>query len=357
MECRDQMPALFNQHRVTFILCQNPYAGPGAPDDGRADEDGFHLPRTCPLLKIAGRLYVRNLAVDLPSVSVALDGEVERAEALLLRVAHFLCQQDRTRAGPEDWFLTCEFTQRLVEAHEVDELEHGCAFPPGYHKAVDGLQFFGSAHEDGLGARAFERFCVRFEIALQRENSDFFHYSPVRCGLHHPRVCINSPSGSLEMSRPGIAIPRSSLASSNFSGSLKYVVALTIALARASGSSLLKIPDPTNTASAPSCSTRAASAGVAIPPAEKFGTGSLPCSATHSTSSSGAPRFFASCTNSSLPSTVSCRISLMMVRICRTASTMLPDPASPLVRIMAAPSAMRRSASPRLRAPQTNGTL
>ena len=47
----------------------------------------------------------------------------------------------------------------------------------------------------------------------------------------------------------------------------------------------------------------------------------------------------------------------MIVRMCRTASTMLPEPASPLVRIMAAPSAMRRSASPRFRAPQTNGTL
>src|SRR2546427_625662 len=41
--------------------------------------------------------------------------------------------------------------------------------------------------------------------------------------------------------------------------------------------------------------------------------------------------------------------------MCRTASTMLPEPASPLVRIIAAPSPMRRSASPRSRAPQTNG--
>ena len=41
----------------------------------------------------------------------------------------------------------------------------------------------------------------------------------------------------------------------------------------------------------------------------------------------------------------------------RTASTTLPVPASPLERIIAAPSAIRRSASPRLVAPQTNGTL
>jgi len=38
----------------------------------------------------------------------------------------------------------------------------------------------------------------------------------------------------------------------------------------------LKIPETTKTASAPSARTRAASAGVAIPPAEKFGTGSFP---------------------------------------------------------------------------------
>ena len=36
---------------------------------------------------------------------------------------------------------------------------------------------------------------------------------------------------------------------------------------------------------------------------------------------------------------------------------MLPLPASPLVRIIAAPSPIRRSASPRSRAPHTNGDL
>ncbi len=44
-------------------------------------------------------------------------------------------------------------------------------------------------------------------------------------------------------------------------------------------------------------------------------------------------------------------------RMWRTASTTLPVPASPFVRIIAAPSPMRRSASPRFRQPQTNGTL
>ena len=43
-------------------------------------------------------------------------------------------------------------------------------------------------------------------------------------------------------------------------------------------------------------------------------------------------------------------------RRCRTASTMFPVPASPFERIMAAPSEIRRSASPRFVAPQTKGT-
>ena len=46
-----------------------------------------------------------------------------------------------------------------------------------------------------------------------------------------------------------------------------------------------------------------------------------------------------------------------MERMCRVASTTLPVPASPLERIIAAPSPIRRSASPRSVAPQTNGTV
>src|SRR5207247_1391342 len=71
------------------------------------------------------------------------------------------------------------------------------------------------------------------------------------------------------------------------------------AVARLAGSDDLKMPEPTNTASAPSCIISAASAGVAMPPAEKFGTGSLPAWATQRTRSYGAPRVFASVMSSS----------------------------------------------------------
>ena len=129
-----------------------------------------------------------------------------------------------------------------------------------------------------------------------------------------------------------------------------------MALARFAGSPLLKMPLPTKTPSQPSCIMSAASAGVAMPPAEKFTTGSLPFSATHFTSSYGAWSSLAaakSCSSGASPR--GSAISAVTVRMWRTASTMLPVPASPLVRIIAAPSLMRRRASPRLRQPHTNG--
>jgi len=83
-------------------------------------------------------------------------------------------------------------------------------------------------------------------------------------------------------------------------GVVEVVVAMTMARARETASSrsmglfstssgvarsFMKMPEPTKTDSAPSCIIRAASAGVAMPPAEKLGTGSEPVLATMRTSS------------------------------------------------------------------------
>ena len=51
------------------------------------------------------------------------------------------------------------------------------------------------------------------------------------------------------------------------------------------------------------------------------------------------------------------RISAPIVRMFMVALETSPVPASPFERIIAAPSLMRRSASPRFVAPQTNGTV
>ena len=117
------------------------------------------------------------------------------------------------------------------------------------------------------------------------------------------------------------------------------------------------MPEPTNTPSAPSCIISDASAGVAMPPAQNSTTGSLPASATPRTRSSGDCSSLAAVASSRSSSVCRRRISERILRMWRTASTMSPVPASPLERIIAAPSPMRRSASPRLVAPHTNGIL
>ena len=61
--------------------------------------------------------------------------------------------------------------------------------------------------------------------------------------------------------------------------------------------------------------------------------------------------------SSSLDIDVSRAISPRIVRMWVTAFDTSPVPASPFERIMAAPSVRRRSASPRLVAPQTKGTV
>ncbi len=139
--------------------------------------------------------------------------------------------------------------------------------------------------------------------------------------------------------------------------SCQCVVASTIARARVAGSSDLKIPEPTNTPSAPSAIISAASAGVAMPPAQNRTTGRRPSRPTLRTMSSGAASSLAAVAISSSPSIVRRRISPPIRRMWRTASTMSPVPASPFERIIAAPSPIRRSASPRFVAPHTNGTL
>ena len=95
-----------------------------------------------------------------------------------------------------------------------------------------------------------------------------------------------------------------------------------------------------------------------IPPATKLTTGSRPqLGDLLDDARSGACRSLAATNSSSSRIPWSRRIPASTSRSWRTASTTLPVPASPFVRIIAAPSVIRRSASPRLRQPHTNGTL
>ena len=245
-----------------------------------------------------------------------------------------------------------ELAQRLGQPLALDPERHRGGLAAGDHQRVEALEVRRGAHLARLGAEALEHPRVRLEVALEGQDADDQRRLPA--------AVLEQAARGLEssISMPVIGAPRSREAAATRSGSSKWVVASTTAAAVRSGSSDLKMPEPTNTPSAPSCIISAASAGVAMPPAENSDHGQ-PAVLGHVAHQverrlevlggggqlglvERAPRR---------------RISPPIERMWRTASTTLPVPASPLVRIIAAPSAMRRSASPRLVAPHTNGTL
>ena len=113
------------------------------------------------------------------------------------------------------------------------ELGHRGGLAAGDHQAVDAGELLGGPNLDGRRAGVGEHAHVFAEVALEREHA----------GLHgearpyQPRVWSRPSSPISLMSRPGIASPRPRETLARTSGSLKCVVASTIARARGAGSS------------------------------------------------------------------------------------------------------------------------
>src|SRR4051794_35532564 len=309
-------------------------------DPRRADEDRADRSAVDP-----GQVEVGLEGMQLAAERVALGDDVHEPEVLAV-------EHDQPRARAEDRAaLRVEVAQRLGQPLACDAERHRRRLAARHDEPVEPVEVGRGADLADLRTELAQNLRVRGEAALQREDAD-----ERRVGVaHQPRPASSCVSSSLRASRLCIAVPRPSDAFATRAASRKWVVASTIAAARGAGSSDLKIPEPTNTASAPSCMTSDASAGVAMPPAQNSGTGRRPSWATRRTRSRGAWSAFAAPKSSASSSGCRRRISPVIERRWRTASTMSPVPASPLERIIAAPSEMRRSASPRFVAPHTNG--
>src|SRR6202042_2599365 len=271
-------------------------------------------------------------------------------------------EDDHPGAGSQDRNPgSGELPQRRGELLAFDALRDHCRLSPGQDQRVETLEVCRRAYLARLRTDPLEQLDVGLETALDRDHSHQRRDRRPRgagCGFaHQPRGESSSSSWSFQVSRLAIAGPRPVEAAATRAGSAKWVVASTIARARRSGSADLKIPEPTNTPSAPSCMTIEASAGVAIPPAQNRTTGSRPSAAIWRTRCRGDWSSLAAVASSASSSVPRRPISPRIFRRWRTASTMSPVPASPLERIIAAPSPIRLSASPRLVAPQTKGTL
>src|SRR4051794_24908531 len=257
--------ALSHRHGVSVELGDHLHAVADLGHPGRADEDCAQR------VAEAAHVEVGLEAAHLAAECVALGADVEQVEVVAV-------EHDQAGAGAEDGGAAEDrLAQRTGEALALDPERHGRRLPAGDDDPVEPVEVGRGAHLAAFRAESGEHGAVRREVALEGEDADY-----------HPRFWIRPPSPSAAISTPAIGAPSPCEARATRSGSSKCVVASTTAAAVRSGSSDLKIPDPTKTPSAPSCIMSAASAGVAIPPAEKLTTGSFPASATARTRSSGA---------------------------------------------------------------------
>ena len=133
-------------------------------DFGGADEDHFD-----------GRGAEETLAdgaVDLASVGVAADADVEGAEAWLLGILDLGGEQDGAGAGAEGGLGVDEIFQ-LGEAFFAEKFQERAGFAAGDDEAVDGVELLGLFDEDDFGAEFFEAEAMGVEIALQGQDSNF----------------------------------------------------------------------------------------------------------------------------------------------------------------------------------------
>ena len=206
------------------------------------------------------RVDLAHEGVDLPAVGVALDGDVDQAEALLRRVRDLAREHDRAGAGPEHRAARSRRTARIASSQGADSKNFQSVVdsPPGMTRPAASVELLRPPRLEGLEPDLGRASAVRLEVPLEREDGDsiagdsgagsgdeasiassiaarrspisdpeFFH--------HHPRVWSRASSGRLAASIPFMPEPSDSSASTSACASRQCVVALTIARARRAG--------------------------------------------------------------------------------------------------------------------------
>ena len=280
--------------------------------------------------------------------------DVDQAEVVAV-------EQDQPGAGPEH--RPARAGRSRAAAPPAPRARCPCVIvvlsPPGITSAVEPVELLGRAHLARLGAKPRERSRVRLEVALEREHADAAGagYQP-RVLRYQPRCCSRLPSSSCRSRGRPSPRPASREAAATALGVLEVRGRLDDRARARAGVRGLEDPRADEHA-----------LGAELHHQRGVGRRRDPAGARSSRPAAGPsrpPRAPARAAPAApwprsaarrRPSTPSRRMPARIARMWRTASTTLPVPASPLVRIIAAPSAIRRSASPRLVAPHTNGHL
>src|SRR2546427_11633199 len=107
-----------------------------------------------------------NGAVDLSSIGVAANADVQGAEPGLPGIFYFTGQQDGAGAGAEGWLHAHELFE-LFESSFSEQLEEGAGFAAGDDETVDFVELLGLFYGHDFSPQLLEPFAVRVEIALQ----------------------------------------------------------------------------------------------------------------------------------------------------------------------------------------------
>jgi len=129
-----------------------------ALDFWRADEDHFGWAPSEDALADG--------AIDLASVGVAADGDVERAQAVLLGIVDFVGQENRTGASTERRLPAHELFQ-FFESGVAQQLEEGTGLAAGDDEALDFVELLGFLDKHNFGAQLLEPLAVSVKVALQ----------------------------------------------------------------------------------------------------------------------------------------------------------------------------------------------
>ena len=225
----------------------------------------------------------------LPPEPVAPDDGVHRAERPLIGPAVEHLRGPAAPARRRSRAREARSSSRPATASnspvEVKQHGQGGGLAAGQDQPGQPGQVGGPLDQPARRAHLGQRRHVLTHVALQVQHTD---RGRRRGSRYHPRSARRSVTAESSIPRMASPSPRETLAT--WSASLKCAVASTTAEAIRDGSALLKMPEPTKTASAPSCITSAASDGVAIPPAQNRGTGRRPEAAISCTSPTGAPQ-------------------------------------------------------------------
>jgi hypothetical protein len=112
-----------------------------------------------------------NGAVDLPSVGVAADADIEGAEPGLRGILDFGGEQDGAGTGSEGG-LGVDEVFKFGETFFAEKFEERAGLASGDDEAVDVIELLGLFDEHNLGAQLFKPAAVRVEIALQGQDTD-----------------------------------------------------------------------------------------------------------------------------------------------------------------------------------------